>query len=273
VDRTLLSTASIALGLVNEGEEYRVQTYAGTKATVLYDSGDANSRLMISGNSAGEYANGVKIEFVDKIASGNPNSTGFQWDSSTKTLTFEIDAGKTTANDVIALFKENASEELRLMFSFQNGLNNDGTTSDGSGLVSLTTSDNIPALTGGENTALQGNDPNPLEAKSLFTALLRLQSAMEQNDVREIERASKLLEESSERVTYSRAEIGIRQQRIDTISAQLSNEDVQLQETLNTAFGIDEAEAIVSYSNTLVAYEAALKVTGQLFQLSLLNYV
>ncbi|MDR1385231.1 MAG: hypothetical protein LBJ67_15485 [Planctomycetaceae bacterium] len=273
VERTLLSTASIALGLVNYGEEYRIQTYSGTKANVVYDSGVANSNLIISGNCAGEYANDVKIAFIDNVTNGNPNSTGLQWDSASKTLTVEIDAGITTANDVIALFKNNASEELRMMFDFQNGWNGDGSISDGSGIVSLTATENPPVLNGGENAALQGNDPNPLEAKSLFTALLRLQSAIEQNDVREIERATKLLEQSGERITYSRAEIGVRQQRIDTISTQLANEDVQLQESLRIAFGIDETEAIISYSNSLVAYEASLKVTGQLFQLSLLNYV
>ncbi|MDR1492527.1 MAG: hypothetical protein LBT05_07385 [Planctomycetaceae bacterium] len=273
VERTLLGTASIALGLVNEGEEYRVQTYSGAKANVVYDSGNVNSALIISGNCVGEYANDVKIAFVDNVANGAPNSTGFQWDSASKTLTFEIDAGITTANDAIALFKNHASEELRMMFDFQNGWNGDGSISDGSGLISPTSTENTPVLSGGENAALQGNDPNPLEAKSLFTALLRLQSAMEQNDVREIERAAKLLEQSSERVAYSRVEIGVRQQRIDAISTQLANENVQLQESLRIAFGIDETETIVNYSNSLVAYEASLKVTGQLFQLSLLNYV
>jgi len=273
VQRTLLSTAAISLGLVNEGEEYSTNTYPGMKATGIYDSGTLNSILKFSGNCSGEYANGVKIQFVDTIPNGNPNSTGFTWDSTTQTLTFEIDAGVTTANDVIALFKNNASAELRLMFDLQNGLNVDGTISNGSGLVALTSSGSEPTLTGGENATLKGNDPNPLETKSLFNALIRLQVAMQNNDVREIERASKLLDEAAERISFSREDIGIRQHAIDTLASQIADEDVQLKTALQSAFGIDESEVILNYSNALVAYEASLKVTSTLMQLSLINYI
>ena len=273
VQRTLLSTAAISLGLVNEGKEYRTGTYPGTKATLTYNSGTPNSTLNLSGNSTGEYANGVKVQFVDTIPNGNPNSTGFQWDSTTQTLTFEIDAGITTANDIIALFKNNASNELRLMFDLQNGLNADGTISDGSGLVVVTSPGNEPTLEDGENATLKGNDPNPLETNSLFNALIRLQIAMQNNDERAIERATKLLDETAERISYSREDIGIRQHAIDTLASQIADEDVQLQTALQVAFGIDETDAILNYTNALIAYEASLKVTGTLMQMSLMNYI
>ena len=273
VERTLLSTAAISLGLVNEGEEYRSVTYPGTRATAVYDSGTNNGTLNISGNVTGAYANGVKIEFVDTVPNGNPNSTGFTWDSTTQTLTFEIDAGITTANDVIELFKNNASDELRLMFDIQNGLNADGTISDGSGLVELTTQGSEPTLEGGENSMLKGNDPNPLETKSLFNALIRLQNAMLANDEREMERAAKLLDDAANLISFSREDLGIRQNAIDSLASIIADEDVQLQATLQTSFGIDEADVILNYTSAMVAYEASLKVTGTLMQMSLINYL
>ena len=273
VERTLLSTAAIGLGLVNEGEEYRSETYAGTKATVTFDSNTANTELVFSGHCTGSYANGVKIEFVDSVANGNTNSTGFTWNSQTQTLTFEIDAGVTTAKDIIAMFDAGASPELQMMFNIRNGLNADGTHSDGSGFVAVTTAGNEPTLEGGENSVLKGNDPNPLETKSLFNALIRLQLAMENNDVREIERATKLLDEAAELVSYAREDLGIRQSAIDTLAERLAEENTQLKTTLQASFGIDEADAILNYTNAMIAYEASLKVTNVLMQMSLINYI
>ncbi|MCL2347007.1 MAG: hypothetical protein FWC50_01970 [Planctomycetaceae bacterium] len=273
VDRTLLGTAAISLGLVNEGEEYRIATNPGSRAMVNYDSGVINGNLLVTAKNAGDHANDVKIVFVDNVASGNPNSTGFHWDSVTKTMTFEIDPGVTTANDIIKLFENDATPEVRAMFDFQNGLNNDGSISNGSGLVALTPPDNPPVMSGGENSSLQGNDPNPQEADSLFNALLRLQTAMSKNDEREIERASKLLDTAIDRVLFTRNDIGIRQNGLDTISARLADENVQLNETLRASFQIDESSTIINYSNEMVAYEASLKVTSQMFQLSLINYI
>jgi len=277
VERTLLSTAAIGLGLVNYGEEYRTPTFAGTHAGVTFDSGAndpaSNSALMFSGNCVGTYANDVKIVFVDHVATGNPNSTGFTWDASSKTLTFEIDEGVTTANDIIKLFRDNASEELRMMFDIQNALNSDGTTSDGTGLVRVTNPVNPPTMTGGENATITGNDPNPQEADSLFNAMIRLQIAMEKEDFREIERATNLVEKSLDRITFARADIGIRTNNLDNLTDQLAAQEVQLKEAYTFARGIDITDVTLTYNSMLLSYEACLRVTSQMFQMSLMNYL
>lgn len=273
VERTLLSTAAIALGLVNQGEEYRTATYLGTHAGVTFDSENTDTALMFSGKASGSYANDVKIVFADTVPSGDPNSTGMVWDAASKTLTFEINEGETTANDIINLFKNNASEELRNMFDIQNAMNSDGTTSDGSGLVKVTSPDNAPTMSGGENASLKGNDPNPLETDSLFNAMIRLQVAMENADEREIERATNLVEKSLDRITFARADIGIRTNSLDNLTDQLAAQEVQLSEAYNSARGIDAVDVTLTYQSLLLSYEASLKVTNQMFQMSLMNYL
>ncbi|MDR1957698.1 MAG: hypothetical protein LBQ54_01395 [Planctomycetaceae bacterium] len=273
VERALLSTAAISLGLVNEGEEYRTSTYAGVHAGVTLNSGAENTALMFSGECAGTYANDVKILFVDHVTAGDPNSTGFTWDAAGKILTFEIDEGVTTANDIIALFQQNAGDELRAMFDIQNAANADGSTSDGSGLIRVTPSDEVPVMQGGEDAVLKGNDPNPLEADSLFNAMIRLQLAMENEDFREMERATNLVEKAIDRITYARADIGIKTNSLDTLSDQLTAQEIQLTDAYNSARGIDVTDVTLTYQSMLLSYEACLKVTNQMFQMSLMNYL
>ena len=280
VDRQKLSTAANDLGLIPRGEEYAISNSGGAKASVSIASEAANSSILVMGHQGGAYANGVKIEFVDKDASGGSGQAGFIWDAASQTLRFEIEPGQTTAADVMKLFQDNASESVRKMFDFQNGVNPDGTTSDGSGLVSLfpgadsqgqTVS--APKMSGGTDNVLTGRDPNPLETESIYTALIRLQIAMEMDDIREIERATNLLDKTTKIVDSARAEIGVRQNSLDTVQYRLEDESVQLQQVLSNSLEIDLSQVIMEYSAAMLTYEATLQVTSRMFQLSLLNYI
>ena len=262
VDRTLLSTAAIELGLVNPGEEYRTKTVPGEIAHVMMNNDVHNGMLLITANSIGTYANDVTVEFIE----GPP---GFIYDASTQTLLFSIEPDVTTANDVIELFQTQASPQVRAMFDIQNAVNPDGLSSDGSGLITVSSG----TLTGGTDSELKGNDPNPQETASLFNALIRMQLAMEQNDIREIERASQLLEVAVTKMNAAQATVGVMQTSLDNTWMRLYDENIQFEETLNHVLRIDFQKVSLEFMSQQLAYQASMQLTGTMFQMSLMNYV
>ncbi|MGL4595175.1 MAG: hypothetical protein ACRCUY_10635 [Thermoguttaceae bacterium] len=264
VDRTLLSTTAIELGLVNLGEEYRTKTTAGTAANGIANSDVLNGAILVSGKQVGTYANDVNVQFVAALG----DRPEFFWNAETKTMQFAV-TPETTANDVIALFQNQASESVRNMFVLQNGLNPNGLPSDGTGLIELGTT----TLNGGNNAELKGKDPNPQETDSLFNALIRLQVAMEKNDTREIDRAMFLLDNSVGILNDSRATIGVMQNSLDNIQIRLAEENIQQEETLNTVFRIDYADVSLNYYAQMLSYQAALQISSSILQMSLLNYI
>jgi flagellin-like hook-associated protein FlgL len=263
VDRYFLSTAAIDLGLVDYGKEYREKTTPGEAAHVNMNDGVMNGSLLIRASSVGTYANDATVEFIE----GSP--PGFIYDASTNTLQFSIERDVTTANDVVELFYIYASPQVRAMFDVMNGVNADGFPSDGSGLVMIDTA----TLTGGADSELKGNDPNPQETASLFNALIRLQMAMEQNDMREIERASALLDAAAAKLDASEATLGVMQNSLDIVSEQLYTENVHFEETLDLTLRIDYEKASLQYLNLQLAYQSALQITSMMQQMSLLNYL
>ena len=263
VDRALLSTAAIDLGLVNLGEEYRSKTTAGETAHATMNTDVLNGALLFTAGSVGTYANGAKVEFIE----GSP--PGFMYDAVLKTLRFTVESGVTTANEVIDLFQTRASEQVRLMFDIRNGANPDGLPSDGNGVIVLGSG----TFTGGADSELKGNDPNPQETASLFNALIRMQIAMEKNDVREIERAAQLLDVASARLNAAEATLGTMQSNLDSVAYRLSEEKIQFEETLNVVLRINYSSLSLEYLNQQMAYQGSLQVAGMMFQMSLLNYI
>ncbi len=275
VDRQKLSTAANDLGLIPRGEEYSISNSGGATASANVASEAVNSDILVVGHQGGAYANGVRIEFVDKDAAGGSGQTSFTWDAASQVLRFEIDPGTTTAADILKLYEDNASTTVREMFDFQNGVNLDGSTSDGTGVVSLFPRTDAPApkMSGGTDNVLTGHDPNPLETESVYTALIRLQVAMEQDDIREIERATNLLDKTTKLIDSARADIGVRQNSLDTVQYRLEDESVQLEQVLTNSLEIDLSQAILEYTSAMLSYEATLQTTSRMFQMSLLNYL
>ncbi|MCL2710026.1 MAG: hypothetical protein FWE95_04010 [Planctomycetaceae bacterium] len=267
VDRTLLSTAAIELGLVNFGEEYRTKTTAGEYAHATMNTDVLNGAILIMANSVGTYANGATVEFIE----GSP--PGFVYDASTRTLRFSIEPGVTTANDVIELFQTRASDQVRAMFDIRNGVNPDGLPSDGNGVIALGANVSANTLAGGADSELKGNDPNPQETASLFTALIRMQLAMERNDIREIERAAQMLDLAVAKLDAAQATVGVMQNSLDNVAERLSDENTQFEETLNRTLRIDFATVSQLYMNQMLMYQASLQMSSMMFQLSLLNFL
>ena len=61
-------------------------------------------------------------------------------------------------------------------------------------------------------STLDGSDVNKKETDGIFTALIRLKQALENNDTAGIQRAVGLLDNATQQLNFSHAELGARQQ-------------------------------------------------------------
>ena len=120
---------------------------------------------------------------------------------------------------------------------------------------------------------MTGSDVNPLETEGIFTALSRLHAALQANDVSEIGRAIEMFEQQMVELNYARAELGARQQRLDSMQDRLEAENIDLQAALSEEYDAALVETVSEYATLQTAYEASLKAIGGVLRLSLLDYI
>ncbi len=148
----------------------------------------------------------------------------------------------------------------------------DGVPNLGTGPVAAAPAVPTPTTAGGSQT-LKGDDVNPLETEGIFTALLRLHVALKANDVPGISRAIELLDQRMVEMDFSRAELGARQQGLDSVQLRLESENVDLQAVLSEDLDADLVEVISNLTARQIAFEAAMKSTASIFQMTLLDYL
>jgi flagellar hook-associated protein 3 FlgL len=129
------------------------------------------------------------------------------------------------------------------------------------------------ATTSATGDTLTGADPNPQEVSGLFNTLYRLRDALTNFSHEKLARAAALLDEDYDRVNFARSELGARNQAIDTIKSQLDDETVQLKSNLSDAIDTNLPDAIASLTARQAALQASLKLTGIIFQTSLVDYL
>jgi flagellin-like hook-associated protein FlgL len=140
------------------------------------------------------------------------------------------------------------------------------------GLIAIGNNTSAPPVVTGVET-ITGRDINPQEVTGVFTALLRLRQALLTNDSPQIGRAVEMLESSRDQVNFAIAEVGARQQRLDVLQLRLETDEVELRATLSQEIDVDLAEAISNLAGRQASFEASLRMAGNLFQLSLLNFI
>lgn len=263
VRRTELSMAAIDLGLVPRGGENAEAQNAGTLATVTVDTAGANNGLMFRAQFPGSYANGYQVVFEDTGAES------FVFDQTNKIMRFEIDTlGGTTAQDLVDLF--NADPDAPALFAMEL---DPADGNDGSGAVVATDPLLPPTVAGGTPAALTGDDTNTAETEGVFTALLRLQNALQTNDLPQVQRAMDLLDSSVMQLNFSRAELGAKQQGLDILSERLDAEELDLREVLSKEHDVDMVEVISNLTARQMALEASMKATAQTLNMTLLSYL
>jgi len=120
---------------------------------------------------------------------------------------------------------------------------------------------------------LVGTDVGPLETKGIFNSLIRLNSALGQNNIAQIQRAIEMLDNDLNRLTFSRGELGAWEQGLDVLERRLEDEDVQLKEVLSLEIDVELTEAITRLIAQQTAYQISLKTVANTYQLTLLNFL
>ncbi len=263
VDRTELSVAAIDLGLVAKGEDSVVAQYAGTVATAAVDSPGPDNDLAFRALSTGTYGNGYEVVIQDTGAES------FVFDQAGKVFRFEIDTlGGTTAQDLIDLF--NADPNASTMFAMEL---DPADGNDGSGAVAPTDPLVPPTMADGTAPTITSDDTNGAETEGIFTALLRLESALRENDLPQIQRSMELLDASVMQLNFARAELGAKQQGLDILSERLDAEELDLREVLSEEHDVDIVEVISNLNARQMALEAGMQATAQTLQMTLLDYL
>jgi len=118
-----------------------------------------------------------------------------------------------------------------------------------------------------------GRDVRPLETEGIFTSLVRLSHALRSDDQYTVNRALAMLETKTASMNFVRAEVGSRQQGLDMTGGRLDNEEIELRQVMSLEYDSDLVETISRLSARQASYEAALRSTARLFEMSLLNYI
>jgi flagellin-like hook-associated protein FlgL len=141
------------------------------------------------------------------------------------------------------------------------------------GLVPAGSSQSNPATASGGTQTIAGTDVNPQETNSAFNALVRLKTALENNDTNGINRAIGLIDGSTSQLNLARADLGARESTLNSISNSLADEQNNLKSTLSNTADVDMASAITNLTALQTSFSATLQMTAQLSRMTLLNYL
>ncbi len=265
VERANLSQAGIDLGLIPRDEDASDPPTAEAAASATISMAGANNDLKFTANQSGTGANGVAISFFDTgLGAGSETVI---YNPATGVLAFGIDPATTTAADIITHLDAEPAAHAAFTATLVSA---DGAPNNGSGLIDLTAA---ATMSGGAAQVLSGRDVRPQEVDGTFTGLIRLRTALQENDSLGIERAIGLVDDSVVRLNFARAELGARQQGLDVLKDRLDTENIDLQNALSEEYDVDMAKAISDMTLRQTSYEASLRTTGQLFQMTLLNFL
>jgi flagellin-like hook-associated protein FlgL len=229
------------------------------------ESSGVNSGLLFQAVNPGTAGN-VQIAFQS-----NPNITAggetVDYDPTAKTLTFQISTSQppTTASDIIAALQNNPAASAAFTARLYSPSD---PTDDGSGAVSP----QVLQMSGGEDV-LTGSDTNPQQTDSAFNALIRLGTALQNNNQGAIQQAMTLLSNSMQTLGNARDQLGVQEQSLTTLNTQISNEQTNLQSAMSTDYDTDMTSAVSDYTSAQVAYQATLETTANMLKMTLLNYL
>jgi len=264
VTKAFSSDAAIDLGLVVRGQTVSAAAIPATAAAANLTFSaphHLNTAMNITASQAGTSLDGVEIVFENTLVGDTATAV---YDSNLKRLTVSLDLAATTANTVISAIQSEGT--------FVATLNSvDDPTNDGTGIVG--TIGTVGTAAGGRAEVFTGSDRNPQEVEGVFNTLIRLQKAVENFDLGGMSRAIEMLDADLERVNFGRAEVGARGRALDTLRARIDDEEVQLKATLSVEIDVDFTEAVSSLAARQASLEASLRLTAQVFQLSLLKFL
>lgn len=118
-----------------------------------------------------------------------------------------------------------------------------------------------------------GTDIAPVESTGVFADLIRLRSALRNNDQNEITRASEHLDEDLTRVIRIRGEVGARVQAFEARRETLADQNVATKAMLSELEDTDFTDAIVRFQTLQTSLQASMQAAGQTLNMSLMDFL
>ncbi len=125
----------------------------------------------------------------------------------------------------------------------------------------------------GTDYYLEGRDPNPQETQGIFNTVIRLRDAIEKGDIGATTRAAQLLDRDLDRVALTRGDLGIRQQRIDSLKSTSEDSITELKSQESDARDADIANVISELTARQAAYESNIKLLAQNVRRTIFDFI
>jgi flagellar hook-associated protein 3 FlgL len=265
VTQNHMSHAAADLGLLASSDASTAQ------GELRYSVGLKNPAAVQSGviitarnPSQEDLLDGVKGQLIE-----DPTHSGAEFDPATSTLTVYVKAGYTTAADVVSMINNSAAGDIFAAELDPTDADPVTHQNQGTGLVAPTAAP-VSMTQVGE---LTGTDVDPREVEGIFTALLRMRTALNDNNANALQRSIDLLDLKTTDMNYTRAELGIRQQNVDAMKSRLNSDNLELQSILSQNYDVDMVQVATELSSRQTVYQAALMSMAKISQMSLLNYL
>ncbi len=272
-------TGGIAVRALRSGVNYSIGENGGTAATALgIRTATGSTKLSDLDHGRGVVLN----EFGPEFSIVRPD--GAQLD-------FNLE-GAETVDDILNLIRNHPLnlDTLRVIPSLNsvgNGIQllgppganpitvNRGSVSNAAELLGLVGKDQSQAVgvTSGPFAILNGSDFLPKEAGGTIDTLLRLENAVREGDIPELERLQKLLDIEIDRSTRVRGRVGVWSQNVQSLKDTADDQAVALKGELSTEVDADLATVISELQQRQTSLEASLKLIGQTARLSLLDFL
>ncbi len=125
----------------------------------------------------------------------------------------------------------------------------------------------------GTNSVIQGSDVSGIEVEGAFTSLLRFKQSVDTNNLEDIERIARALDDDLLRMSLARGVMGARQQSLDSSLQTTDDQIIQLTEVESDELDADLAKTISDLTARQAALQASLQLMGNVNQLTLFNYI
>ncbi len=262
-----LSYAAWGLGLVPHGAD-QASLENGSPALPAVaelrfaDPNHLNTAMQLTASQPGTAMNGVEVEFRNTLAGDTASVT---FDGVGRRLIIEIADGQTTANTVLAAVTAEGTFQALLDLTDDPSNNGSGTLVAPPGVAAV--------ADGGTPELVRGTDANPVETHGIFNSLLKLNQAIEQFDVEEIQRVVELLDSDFDRLSFGRAELAARGQGLDALQTRHEDEQIDLRTILSKEIDVDLAQAASDFAARQASYQASLQTMSNLYRLTLLDFL
>ena len=120
---------------------------------------------------------------------------------------------------------------------------------------------------------ITGTDANAPRVAGVFASLARLRDALHANDQDGITAAGGLLESDHSRVVRVRGETGARVRELESREGRLEDQNVASKSLLSSLADTDFADAVARFQTLQNSLQATLQTTGQILDLSLLDFL